>query len=112
MDNSTVDGAKPAMTEAVLLSSSTGEESAQSDDLSSSKKLEGVNDLEAYGGSMMDLVLGGWHHRHENPSKKSAATSYAAAVEVAFKPSEAVAPEATSISKSMVDAFGNPIEDM
>jgi len=107
------DGETPANgRKTVLLSSSSGDDSAQSDELSNAQKLEGVNDLEAYGGSMMDLVLGGWHHRHENPSKKSAATSYAAAVEVAFKPSEAVAPEATSISKSMVDAFGNPIEDM
>lgn len=98
----------------VLLSSSSDAESAYSDDLSQDKKLQGITDLEAYGGSMMDLVLGGWRHSHENPSKKSAMGSPAAAssAEVVRTPNAPVAPVPNSISKQVVDAFGDPIRDM
>jgi hypothetical protein len=98
----------------VLLSSSSGAESDNSDDLSHDKKLQGITDLEAYGGSMMDLVLGGWRHSHENPSKKSTMGSPSAvsSAEVVRTPSATVAPVPNSISKQVVDAFGDPIRDM
>lgn len=96
----------------VLLSSSSGSESAHSDELSNDKKLQGITDLEAYGGSMMDLVLGGWRHSHENPSKKSAGPPPASAAETVRTPTAASAPAPSSISKQVVDAFGDPIRDM
>merc|ERR1719503_381895 len=64
---------------------------------------------------MMDLVLGGWRHSHENPDKKSAAASPSStpdAVELVDTHSAAAAPKAHSISKQEVDAFGDPIRDM
>jgi len=113
-DDSAIDSAKPTSEEVVLLSSSSDEEVGDSDDVSDENKLQGITDLEAYGGSMMDLVLGGWRHSNDNPAKTSTQTPSvaSAAVEVVRTPRVARAPEVKSMSKHLVDAFGEPIRDM
>lgn len=105
IDTSAPDAETATKEKAVLLSSSPGAESSHSDGLASDEKPQGITDLEAYGGSMMDLVLGGWRHNHEETSsKKPSAGSYV------HMPS--VAPDHDSSSKDVVDAFGDPIRDM
>jgi len=91
-----------------LLSEQAMPSSSSSSSVETNSEEQGITDIEAYGGSMMDLVLNGWRHSDENHAPK-ASTSPSAKVADA-KPSDVPKPD--SNSKQVVDAFGDPVKDM
>jgi len=96
------------LAEQAMPSASSSSVDTNSEEMLEDTNVQGITDVEAYGGSMMDLVLGGWRHRDENHAKKGPTSSSAEVAD--SKPSDVSKPD--SNSKQVVDAFGDPVKDM